>query len=96
MNASNTNQRGLTVSLLLLLIATGTFVYFVICLGNNKGEMSYVPFTAFLAAIFGWQVFALSRNGTSLVLWLLAVLYGLALIPLVIEMIRFPSARQLW
>src|SRR5438094_691071 len=52
MNASGaTTQRSLTISLILLVIATGTFVYFVVCLGHNKGEMSFVPFTAFLAAL---------------------------------------------
>jgi hypothetical protein len=97
MNATGaTTQRSLTISLILLVIATGTFAYFIICLGHNKGEMSFVPFTAFLAAIFVWQLIALLRNRKSFVFWLLAILYGLALVPFVMELVRFPSARQLW
>jgi hypothetical protein len=80
----------------MLLVAVGAFIYLVSQMDHNKGEVSVVPFTAFLAAVFIWQVFALSRHPRSFVLWLLAILYALAIVGFIIDMVRFPSARQIW
>jgi Ca2+/Na+ antiporter len=96
MSSSSATQRSLVISFALLLIVTGSFCYFVSRLSANKGEMSFVPFMSLVSAVFVWQFFALSRNRRSFVLWILAILYALALVPFIMEMIRSPSARQLW
>jgi len=89
-------RRIFIISFALLLAGVGAFIYLISQMDHNKGEISVVPFTAFLTAVFIWQVFALSRHPRSFVLWLLAILYALAIVPFVIDMVRYPSARQIW
>jgi hypothetical protein len=96
MNSPAAAQKSLVISFALLLIAAGSFIYFALRLSASKGEMTYVPFTSLIGAIFIWQLFALSRNPRSFVLWILAILYALALVPFIVDMVRHPSARQLW
>jgi hypothetical protein len=96
MSTSTTNQKALRVSYAAFFVALAAFLYFCSRFAPNKGEISFVPITAVFAAAFGWQVFATLRNRQNLLCWILAVLYALAIAAFVVEMLRFPSARQLW
>ena len=96
MSTPTTNQKALRVSYGAFFVALAGFLYFCSRIAPNKGELSFVPITALFAAVFGWQVFTTFRNRNNVLCWILVVLYGLAIAAFVMEMFRYPSARELW
>jgi hypothetical protein len=96
MNTSTLNHNARPISYGLFPVVLVAFLFFVSRMDANKGEISFVPITALVAFAFLWQIFTLCHHRKSMLAWMLALVYGCALIAFAVDMMRFPSARQLW